>query len=407
MQNGSWWFCGSTRPSPISCSKEIPNSSRSGPRCSSISAAVEAVVAGRHGRVGGEDGVLRHVAQRIVKRHSVVLHPLADRLERGKRAVPLVQMIHAGRDAQRLQGPDAPHAGDQLLADSRPVVAAVEPRGQLAVLGAVALHVAVQQIEADAAHPHQPDLGQQLAGAGLDLDGDRLAVRPAGGLHRQVLDLRVQVLLLLPAVAVQVLLEVALVVEQPDGHQGNPQAAGALDVVAREHAQTAGVDRHRLVDPELQREVGHRLRAQHAGVGLAPKRRLGDVLLQTPIGVVDAAEEDQLGCPHLEPLGRELREQGDRVVVQLPPADRVEVAEEIDHLRVPTPPEVSGQGHALVIQRLRRKPNHPRRLWNPTGNRFNLSHANCRLLGLWNSWKASDYSPAADARRPQKGRGGA
>ena len=36
MQNVSCSFCGSTRPRPINCSKEIPSSSRSGPRCSSI-----------------------------------------------------------------------------------------------------------------------------------------------------------------------------------------------------------------------------------------------------------------------------------------------------------------------------------------------------------------------------------
>ncbi len=38
MQKGSCSFCGSTRPRPISCSKEMPNSSRKGPRCSSIKA---------------------------------------------------------------------------------------------------------------------------------------------------------------------------------------------------------------------------------------------------------------------------------------------------------------------------------------------------------------------------------
>ena len=37
-------------------------------------------------------------------------------------------------------------------------------------------------------------------------------------------------------------------------------------------------------------------------------------------------------------------------MVQLTPADRVEVAEEIDDLGVPAPPQVSGQSHALVVE---------------------------------------------------------
>ena len=298
---------------------------------------------------------LGHLAQRRVEAHAVVLHPRADGFQRGERAVAFVEVIHARRDAQGLQRPHAAHAGHQFLADAGAIVAAVEPGGQLAVLGTVARHVAIQQVKLHPADAHQPHLGQQLAGAGVDADGDRLAVGAQGGLHRQVLDLRIEILFVLPAVDVEMLLEIALVVEQPDGHQRHAQPAGALDVVARKHAQAAGVDRHRLVDAELQREIGHRLRAEHAGVGSAPRRRFAHVFLQPAIGLIDAAVEHQFGRPHLQPLGRELREQGDGVVVELPPADGVEVAEEVDDLGVPTPPQISGQGDALVVQGFSRK----------------------------------------------------
>ena len=56
------------------------------------------------------------------------------------------------------------------------------------------------------------------------------------------------------------------------------------------------------------------------------------------VGLIDAAVEHQLGRPHFQPLGGEFRQQGNRVVVQLPPANGVEVPKEVDHLRVPTPP---------------------------------------------------------------------
>ena len=74
-------------------------------------AAVEAVVAGGHGRVRGEDGVLGDVAQGVVEAQAVVLHPLANRFERGERAVAFVQVVDARRDAQRRQRPHAADAG--------------------------------------------------------------------------------------------------------------------------------------------------------------------------------------------------------------------------------------------------------------------------------------------------------
>ena len=181
---------------------------------------------------------------------------------------------------------------------------------------------------------------------------------PAGGLHGQVFDLGIEVFLLLTAAAVQVLLEIALVVKQADGHQRHAQPAGALDVVAGEHTQAAGINRHRFVHAEFQREIGHRLGPQHSGMGSAPKRLLGQIFLESAIGVIDAAVQDQLRRPHIQPLGRELGEQRDRVVVQLAPADRIEVTKEVDDLGLPTPPEIAGQGHALIVKRLGGKSGH-------------------------------------------------
>ncbi len=73
-------------------------------------------------------------------------------------------------------------------------------------------------------------------------------------------------------------------------------------------------------------------------MGAAPGRYLAHVLLQPPIGLIDAAVEDQFAGPHGEPLGRKLREQRDRVMIELPPTNRIQVAEEVDYVGVPTPP---------------------------------------------------------------------
>ena len=178
-------------------------------------------------------------------------------------------MINARHDSQGRQRFDPADAQHQFLADARAVVAAVEPAGQVAVFGAVAVDVAIEQIQIHAADAHQPHFGQQLAGAGVDLHGHVLAVRIAGRLHRHVFDFGVEIFFALIAFGVEMLLEIALVVEQPDGDQRNAQSAGAFDVIARQHAQATRIDRHRFVDAELGRKIGDRLAAQHAGVGRA------------------------------------------------------------------------------------------------------------------------------------------
>ncbi len=78
--------------------------------------------------------------------------------------------------------------------------------------------------------------------------------------------------------------------------------------------------------------------------------------------------------PHLQPLGREFGEQGDGIVVQLPPADGVEVAKEVDDLVVPTPPKVPGQGDAFFVERFRRKPIIAYGFTLDVGYKFDLAH---------------------------------
>ena len=64
------------------------------------------------------------------------------------------------------------------------------------------------------------------------------------------------VLLVLPALLVELLGEVALVVEQADRHQGQVQPAGRLEMVAGQHAQAARVDGQAGGQAVLHAEVG-------------------------------------------------------------------------------------------------------------------------------------------------------
>ena len=114
-------------------------------------------------------------------------HPLPHQLEAGERAVSFVQVQDARRDAQRRERPHAADAEQQFLADADALVAAVEPRRQLAILRLVAVDVRVEQQQRVAADRQLPDARDDRAGARLDRDSDRRAVRcaPAGSAARR------------------------------------------------------------------------------------------------------------------------------------------------------------------------------------------------------------------------------
>jgi hypothetical protein len=120
-------------------------------------------------------------------------------------------------------------------------------------------------------------------------------------------------------VRVSTLPEVALVVVEDDADQRDAEIRRRLDVVAGQDAEAAGIDRQRFVQPELGGEVGHRPRPQHAGVALAPGVARGQVLLEPPVGVVDAPMQGELRGALVDGRDRHLLQEGHRVVPEPPP----------------------------------------------------------------------------------------
>ena len=104
----------------------------------------------------------------------------------------------------------------------------------------------------------QPDRAPDLSTGQLDADPQRTAVRPGNAEQRQSLRVVVGVGVLLVAVGVDGLSEVAVSIEEADPDERDGHVRRRLQVVAGEHAQTARVDAHRLVEPVLGAEVGHR-----------------------------------------------------------------------------------------------------------------------------------------------------
>ena len=128
----------------------------------------------------------------------------------------------------RLQRAKASDAQQQFLTDADASVAAVQARSQLAVFRARFLP---RSNRAEADRSGRLSRARPLrdgAAAGFDLHRDRLAVRADRGFHRQLVDVGLEVLFLLPAVAIQPLAEISLAVKQADSDQRNSRSDALL-----------------------------------------------------------------------------------------------------------------------------------------------------------------------------------
>ena len=110
-----------------------------------------------------------------------------------------------------------------------------------------------------------------------------------------------------------------------------------------------GID---FVHAEFGGEIGDRISAEDSRVRGRPGLRVRHVLLEPAMSVIDPAIEDHFRRPTGQALDVELAEQGDRIVIELPPADWIEIAENRCDFRVPRPPQVLRQRPTLVEQGL-------------------------------------------------------
>ena len=260
---------------------------------------LEAVDAGRHRRVGGEDGGGAPGGQGFVPAQRLRAgHQFLDPLDAQEPGVALVGVEDlrrgdAGEPLEVAQGLDPAHAQQELLLQPVVTAAAVQPVGDAAGGFVVARNVGVQQQQRNASDVGPPDVRQQAPAVGerkRDLDG--LAVAVGGGLaqQRQGQPVRVQhrVRFLLPGVAGERLLEVAGLVEETDADQRHAKVRGRFQVVAGQDAKAAGVLGKDLGDAELGGEVGD------AGRGAVAQALVPARLLQVAVEVVGSG----MDTPH-------------------------------------------------------------------------------------------------------------
>jgi hypothetical protein len=122
----------------------------------------ERIVAGGHGRVRREHRRAPHFFQRALERVAR-FQALTDPLKDDEGGVPLVEMPDHRIDAERAKRTHAADAENDLLLDSRFAVAAVQPRGQLAIPRRVLLEVGVEEEQPRVPQAHAPHRDQHRA----------------------------------------------------------------------------------------------------------------------------------------------------------------------------------------------------------------------------------------------------
>ena len=174
------------------------------------------------------------------------------------------------RQLERTKGADAADPEDQLLVEAHLAAPDVQDVGDRPVGVGVLGLVGIQQEDGHAADLGQPDRHGQVAPRQLDRDGER---QPGGVLdpaQREATQVVVRVVVLLVAVGIDRLPEVALPVQEPDPDGREGHVAGRLHVIAGQHAETARVDAERLVEPVFGAEVGDRAAQRLAIAALEP-----------------------------------------------------------------------------------------------------------------------------------------
>src|ERR1044072_5227389 len=302
----------------------------------------ELVVAGGNRRVRRERAALAHTARGLLKLDAR-LGQLARQLKGKEGRVSFIEMEDVRLNLQLSEQTHAADAQDHLLHTARLAVAAVEVAGDEAVNLVVALPVRVEQVERHAPDLDTPSLHAHVAATNEEVDADGLAVTATYKMHRQIADVYLLVRLLLPAVAAQVLTEVAVMIEQADGDKRKAQVARRLQVVAREDAEAARVERQRVMHAELRAEVCDRVLVRESarvacGPSLVPRSHVGVEAFGEKAHALDV---DGVGRHPHQAVLRHLFEQAARVVLALVPDLLVEVAEDGVPVRVPAPPVVA------------------------------------------------------------------
>ena len=228
-------------------------------------AVAEDVMPRRHRRMRREDRRRRDCLERGAEGmapRDALAHPL----EHHQGRVPLVHVPDARLQPERADRAHAADAEDDFLAQPHVVAGIVKAGRDAPLLLRVLLDVRVEQEERYGPDFLAPEAGMHDAVRHRDRNAKFPAYRVEHRREPRGLGLELGRRRDLPSPRIEKLREIAGAVEEADRDERQPEIAGGLQVIPREHAEPARVDRQALVDRVLRAEVRNQF---------APAFRLG------------------------------------------------------------------------------------------------------------------------------------
>src|SRR5579884_1626774 len=302
---------------------------------------VESIVTGGHGRMRGKECIGRDDLARLIEAQPL-RYQFATALKVQESGVSLIEMPGCRRNIQRSQCAHAADTQHDLLCDTNLAVPAVEARQQFAIPGRVGSDICIHQVERDAAHHQLPDFSIDAPARQVDTDDHFVAGRADGWHGGNLRKMQLLVEVLLPALARDTLLEVALRIEKANADEGQAEVAGLFAVVAGQNTQAAGVDREGFVQAKLRREVSDGLIDQFRVGACEPGfiRPWMHVMVEIADYAIVLLEIFRVGGGFLQTPRLHLAEKAHRIVSHSFPEIPVKCAIEGASFGMPAPPEI-------------------------------------------------------------------
>ena len=281
-------------------------------------------------------------ARGLVERYASQ-HELANTLDEHECRVPLVRMPRRGLDAHGAQHPHATNPEDPFLAQAKIGATRVQLTREVTILRIVLVEVRVEEIHRHSTDHHAPRADVNVAAVCVHDRQPRLLPCAEHLLERSARGIELLVRVFLPPVETQMLVEVALRVEETDPHERNPQIRCRLAMVSREHAESTGVDRYGVVQPELGAEIRDRpIDDVRVMVG-KPGILVGALAVDLPHEPIVQLEEFRISRDGTQALGMDAPQQHDRIVPGEVPQRLVDRGKERSCAATPTPRNVHCQ----------------------------------------------------------------
>lgn len=220
-------------------------------------------------------------------------------LQDGESGMSFIEVADFGLKADGLQEAPAADAESDLLLQPEFKTGSIEFTGDAAGGGGVGGIIAIEQVEADAPHPHLPGAENEREGGKLHRDADPFAGLVSHGADGQLSRIVVGVKRALIAAGVDCLAEIAALVQESDSDDGHAHVAGGLELISGHVAESAGVDGEGFAESVLHGEIGD---GGERGVGMRVREPGGGIVDVPPLlkGGSQAFLKDGIGGDGLE-----------------------------------------------------------------------------------------------------------